>query len=403
MIETITRFPFSNTEHDAIQPHGGRLVRRLVDANAAIDLGRGARHLPRITLDARVSADLDLIAIGALSPLDGFMTPGQVASVLQDMRLPDGTVFPLPVVLPVEESMAASLPPGQEVALGGADGTLYGVLEVREVGLLDLHDLAARAFGTTSLSHPGVAAVFAQSPWIVGGPVHVLKRPQTHPFREHDLEPWETRAAFRERGWKSVVAFQTRNPVHRAHEYIQKCALEAVDGLLLHPLVGETKGDDIPAEIRMRCYEVLLDAYYPRERVLLSVLPAAMRYAGPREAVFHALIRRNYGCTHFIVGRDHAGVGNFYGTYDAQHLLRSFEPSEIGITPLCFENSFYCRSCRGMASSRTCPHPAEAHVSLSGTKVREMLRGGETPPPEFTRPEVARVLMQMYVDPAAGI
>ena len=392
-----------STHDDAIQPHGGRLLRRIVEAEETAVLVERARHLPRLVLESRFLSDLDMIAIGAFSPLEGFMTRPELESVLETMRLPGGTIFSLPVILPVEEARARELTVGSSVALCDEAGALQGVLEVRDSGPVDLASLASRAYGTVSLQHPGVAAALAQPGWIVGGPVLVPARPRTHPFGAHDLEPRETRAAFRERGWKSIVAFQTRNPVHRAHEYIQKCALEAVDGLLLHPLVGETKGDDIPADIRMRCYTTLLEHYYPKDRVLLSVLPAAMRYAGPREAVFHALIRRNYGCTHFIVGRDHAGVGNFYGTYAAQELLRSFDPAEIGIVPLCFENSFFCRACGNMASTRTCPHPPESRVSLSGTRVREMLRGGETPPPEFTRPEVARVLMQLFVEPAAGI
>jgi sulfate adenylyltransferase len=362
-----------------------------------------AAGIPKAILPPRILADLDLIAIGALSPLEGFMTREELASVLDLMRLPDGTVMSLPVILPVPSALGRDLAAGQSLALVDEADRLFGVIEVRDAGPIDRQALAARAFGTTDPSHPGVAAALAQPPWIVGGPVRVLERPRVHPFPNYDLEPAATRAAFRARGWRTIVAFQTRNPIHRAHEYIQKTALEVVDGLLLHPLVGETKSDDVPAGIRMRCYEALLDHYYPRSRVLLAVLPAAMRYAGPREAVFHAILRRNYGCTHMIVGRDHAGVGSFYGTYDAQELLRSFQPSEIGITPLCFENSFFCERCGNMASRKTCPHAEEAHFALSGTKVREMLRAGQTPPPQFTRAEVARVLMEMYADPSAGI
>ena len=376
-----------------IAPHGGKLINRFTPPEQKAALLAEAEKMPRIALDARQISDLELIAIGAVSPLEGFMGKADYESVVHKMRLANGLPFSVPVTLAVSTQQAMSLTPGTKAALTDDAGAILAVLTVSETFSYDKQAEAQNVYRTTDEAHPGVAAVLAQPDTLVGGSVEVLELPAHTDFSEYYFTPAQTRAYFAEKGWKTVVGFQTRNPVHRAHEYLQKVALEMTDGLLLHPLVGQTKGDDIPADVRMKCYRVLLDNYYPLDRTLLSVNPAAMRYGGPREAIFHAIIRKNYGCTHFIVGRDHAGVGNYYGTYDAQNIFDEFTPEEIGIVPLKFEHTFWCNKCEGMASNKTCPHTPADRVSLSGTKVREMLRAGEVPPMEFTRPEVAEVLI----------
>lgn len=374
----------------SIAPHGGTLINRLISADEVSDTLTVAASLPQIPISTRQISDLELIANGAFSPLDGFMGQADYQRVVNEMHLANGLPWSIPVVLAVGEDDVPTI--GATVALTDEAGQVRALLEVQEAYPYDKEHEAKEVYRTTDSAHPGVAAVYGQKDILLGGPVTVL--PFALAYGERQLAPAQTRAAFEERGWRTIVGFQTRNPVHRAHEYIQKSAMEIVDGLLLHPLVGETKSDDIPADVRMRCYEALLANYYPAERVLLSVLPAAMRYAGPREAIFHALVRKNYGCTHFIVGRDHAGVGTYYGTYDAQVLFDQFTPEELGIVPLKFDNSFFCRACGAMASKKTCPHDESHHVSLSGTAVRTMLRDGQIPPVEFTRPEVAQILIE---------
>jgi sulfate adenylyltransferase len=367
-----------------IKPHGGRLVDRTGERPEGVD------RLERVTLTSREVSDLDMLACGALSPLEGFMGRAQYDRVLDKMRLPNELVWALPVCLAVEQA-----PSGDRVALADGEGQLLGVLEVEEVYDYDKEREAERCFRTIDEEHPGVARLYAQHPLYLAGRVTVFERVPP-PYPELALDPAETRRTFAERGWKRVVGFQTRNPIHRAHEYLTKGALETVDGLLVHPLVGETKSDDVPAETRIACYRVLLDHYYPADRVVLSAFPAAMRYAGPREAIWHAICRKNYGCSHFIVGRDHAGVGTYYGTYDAQLIFDEFEPHELDIEPMFFEHSFWCRVCGQMATPKTCPHADEDRVALSGTKVRELLAAGELPPVEFSRPEVAEVLIEAY-------
>jgi sulfate adenylyltransferase len=378
-----------------IPPHGGTLVDRVVTGTEAQSLADKAKSLPRLTLGLRPLSDLEMLAVGAFSPLTGFMTRRDYQGVVKDMHLRNGLPWSLPVTLSASKEVAKRID-GKQAALADEAGNVLAVMDVEEAFEYDKREEARLAYRTEEEAHPGVAAVYAQDEMLVGGPIKLFQRQQHVEFLQHRRDPSETRAVFAQKGWKTIVGFQTRNPVHRAHEYIQKCAMETVDALLLHPLVGATKDDDIPAPVRMACYEALLANYYPADRVLLSVFPAAMRYAGPREAIFHALVRKNYGCSHFIVGRDHAGVGTYYGTYDAQHIFKEFKPDELGITPMFFENSFFCRTCDAMGTAKTCPHPDDDHVSLSGTRVRQMLTEGEMPPREFSRPEVAQILIDSY-------
>jgi sulfate adenylyltransferase len=367
-----------------IRPHGGTLVDRTGDRPDGVD------GLEQLTLTSREVSDLDMLASGALSPLEGFMGREDYEAVVAGMRLASGLPWALPVCLAVDEA-----PKGELVALADGNGRLLATLEVQEVFEYDAEREAEQCFRTTDGEHPGVARLYAQKPLYLSGRVTVFERVPP-PYPELALDPAETRATFADRGWRRVVGFQTRNPIHRAHEYLTKGALETVDGLLIHPLVGETKSDDVPADVRIECYRVLLANYYPADRVVVSAFPAAMRYAGPREAIWHAICRKNYGCSHFIVGRDHAGVGSYYGSYDAQLIFDDFEPHELDIEPMFFEHAFWCKACGQMATPKTCPHGGDDHVFLSGTKVRELLEAGELPPEQFSRPEVAEVLIQAY-------
>jgi sulfate adenylyltransferase len=378
-----------------IPPHGGTLVNLLAEGDGAADLRAEASHLPTVVVSERELSDLEMLAVGALSPLTGFQGERDYHAILETMHLADGTAWSIPVTLSIDDETSHRLGGADAVALRASEGgDPLAVVRISEIFRRDKPKEALAVYRTEDVEHPGVSALHDAGDLCVAGEVQVLSLPPHDDFAAYRLTPAQTRAAFAERGWRTIVGFQTRNPIHRAHEYIQKCALEIVDGLLVHPLVGATKGDDVPADVRMRCYEALFEGYYPQDRAMVTVFPAAMRYAGPREAVWHAICRKNYGCTHFIVGRDHAGVGSYYGTYDAQRIFEEFEPGELGIQPLNFEHSFWCTRCEGMASPKTCPHAEDDRISLSGTKVREMLRAGERPPQEFSRPEVADILIE---------
>ncbi|HIK41135.1 sulfate adenylyltransferase [Thermoleptolyngbya sp. M55_K2018_002] len=382
----MTHFP------DPAPAHGGTLINRICTPEQRQEFLDKADFLPRLRLDERAVSDLELIAIGGFSPLTGFMEQADYQRVVDEMHLANGLPWSIPITLSVTEEEATPLKEGMLVRLDDSLGRFVGVLQLTQKYTYDKVHEALHVYRTNEEKHPGVKVVYRQGPVNLAGPVWLLQR-EAHPrFPTYQIDPAESRALFRDKGWKTIVGFQTRNPIHRAHEYIIKCAMEVVDGLFLHPLVGATKEDDIPADVRMNCYEIMLENYFPKDRVILAINPAAMRYAGPREAIFHALVRKNYGCTHFIVGRDHAGVGDYYGTYDAQYIFDEFDPLALGITPLKFEHAFYCTRTNQMATTKTSPSTPEERIHLSGTKVREMLRNGQLPPPEFSRPLVAAEL-----------
>ena len=374
-------------------PHGGVLVNRIATGDRKTELEAKAKTIFNLTIEDRYGADIEMIAVGAFSPITGFMGKADCESAIENMTLTNGLAWGIPIPLPAGDQYD-NLSEGQEIALLNKEGHVLAIMTVEEKFELDLANFAAKCFGTTEDKHPGVAAINRGGNKYIAGPLEMVNRPVRHDDIDgkYFIDPVDTRAEFEKRNWKTIVAFQTRNPIHRAHEYLIKCAQETVDGALIHPIVGETKSDDIPADTRMRCYEALIAGYFNPANTMLSVLPTAMRYAGPREAINHTLIRKNYGCTHMIIGRDHAGVGTYYGTYDAQVIMDAVGP-KMGMQILKFENTFFCKETNGMASSKTAPVNA-TQVSLSGTKVREMLGNGERPPAEFSRPEVADILIE---------
>ena len=374
-----------------INPHGGPLVDRMVPHPEELDA-----TLTTITLSRRSQSDLEMIATGACSPLTGFMSQQDYSSVVEEMRLANGSVWSIPITLPISAEQVSNLKGVEEATLSTESDGVIGKIQISDIYKPDKGREAEKVYLATDDKHPGVAALLSGGKYYVAGDIEVYQLPEHKHFGEYRMSPRQLRAVIEEKGWKSVVAFQTRNPIHRAHEYITKCALEMVDGLIIHPIVGETKSDDISADVRMACYEAIIEHYYPHRHTILSVYPASMRYAGPREAIFHALTRKNYGCTHFIVGRDHAGVGSYYGTYDAQKIFENFNREELGIEPMFFEHAFYCKRTNSMATTKTSRAVDHEKVFLSGTKVREMLIAGVDLPEEFTRPKVSDILKKYY-------
>ncbi len=379
-----------------IEPHGGKLVNLVVDEDEIKEILQNSENFKKIPIPDYKLRDVENIATGLFSPLTGFMKEKDYIRVIDKMRLSNDLIWTIPITLPIDESSFKNIKNGETILLTDFNGHIHASVKVEDKFTRNAEKESLGVFGTDDLKHPGVARLKKESTFLIGGEVRLLKGFDYGQLEKYRFTPAETRKLFDKMGWKSVVAFQTRNPIHRSHEYLQKVALEICDGLFLNPLVGETKSDDLPVDLRMKTYEVMIDKYFPKSRVILGIFTANMHYAGPREAVFHAICRKNYGCTHFIVGRDHAGVGNYYGTYDAQKIFDLFDPSEIGIIPMKFENAFYCTECESMATSKTCPHSDEFHVYLSGTKVREMLSKGETLPKEFTRPEISNILTDYY-------
>lgn len=381
-----------------VPPHGGRLNLLLVEGEEHAEQMERAKSMPQVRLSSRETSDLIMMAIGAFSPLSGFMGEDDYTRVVQDMRLADGTLWPIPITLSVTKEEADSFSIGSEIALiDDESDELMGSMRIEETFTYDKRAEARQVYKTEDEAHPGVAKVYSQQNILLSGPVKAFSEgPYPNIFGERYARPATTRAIFEEKGWATIAAFQTRNPIHRSHEYCTKIALEVCDGIFIHPLVGKLKADDIPAETRMKCYEVLLENYYPEDRVVLKVYPMEMRYGGPREAILHAIFRQNYGCSHLIVGRDHAGVGNYYGPFDAQTIFDDIDDEDLHLKPLKIDWTFWCYKCDGMASMKTCPHSKDDRVLISGTKLREMLANGQVPPKEFSRPEVVQILMDYY-------
>ena len=385
------------TRHPLVPPHGGQLMPLLLKGEELAAEKEKASRLPSVRMSSRETSDLIMLGTGAFSPLQGFMSRDDYAGILRDMHMSDGTLWPIPITLSVATDTPGTEPDSEIALVDEETGEIMGSMRVQDRFTYDKKEEARRVFGTDDADHPGVAKVYDQGEVLLGGPVKVfgeLHYPDQ--FGSYYAHPADTRRIFAEKGWSSVAAFQTRNPIHRSHEYCTKIALEICDGLLIHPLVGKLKQGDIPADIRMKCYEALLREYYPQDRVVCKVYPMEMRYGGPKEAVLHAIFRQNYGCSHLIVGRDHAGVGSYYGAFDAQNIFDDISEEELRLKPLKIDWTFWCRKCQGMASNKTCPHTKEDRVLISGTALRDMLSKGDMPPAEFSRPEVLEILRGYY-------
>jgi sulfate adenylyltransferase len=386
-----------------VPPHGGELLPLMVSGEQREQALVEASRLPQVIMNSRELSDLIMLATGAFSPLKGFMGREDYNRVVGEMRLKSGQLWPIPVTLAVSQSKAATIREGQKLALVNPDqDEIIASMLVEEKYPYDKREEAVEVFGTDDPNHPGIRVIYEQDDIYLGGQVTVFSQ-GGYPERFPEFaRPEETRAIFTQKGWKTIAAFQTRNPMHRSHEYLTKIALEVCDGLLIHPIVGKLKTGDIPAEVRLECYRRLIDNYYPKDRVVLKVYPMEMRYAGPREAILHAIIRQNFGCSHLIVGRDHAGVGSYYRPFDAQRIFDTLKPGDLYIQPLKLESTFWCHRCGAMASAKTCPHPDEDHLVISGTLLREMLARGERPPEQFSRKEIVDVLIEYYQEKGGG-
>jgi len=370
------------------KPHGGTLINRVLVDEKKEKAQDKAKDLLPLTITEETAKEVQNIAHGVFSPLDGFLTRQNYLSTVNKGRLTDDTPWTIPITLDV--SPDSQISEGKDVVLVYQEKPI-AIMHIEDIYDYDKRKLADEVFGTTDLQHPGVAKVYGMKELLVGGKIDLIEEIDI-PFSRYYLKPLETRLLFREMGWKTVVGFQTRNVPHVGHEYVQKTALTFTDGLFINPVIGKKKSGDFRDKVILETYEALIDYYYLKDSVVMAILPMEMRYAGPREAIHHAIIRKNFGCSHFIVGRDHAGVGNYYSPYAAQEIFEHFP--DLGITPIFFKSFFYCRKCLGVMSEKTCPHGNEDHINFSGTRIREMLIKGEVPDKELMRPEVAKIVIE---------